>query len=95
MNANSGSYSASELRTQQQQSEFERGRIIGLKKAGWANQRIARYMGRSDAAIRRCWQEWVDRGGFQRHDDSGRPRATSDRKDELTVRSAVIAPDSL
>ncbi|GFW25216.1 transposable element Tc1 transposase [Trichonephila clavipes] len=25
-----------------------------LKEAGWANWRIARHMGRSDAAIRRC-----------------------------------------
>ncbi|GFX97150.1 hypothetical protein TNCV_556401 [Trichonephila clavipes] len=91
---NSGSYSASELRTQQvytrsdsqsdgskfllhcnigyltttekvprrriqahyeQLSEFERGRIIGLKEASWANQRISRHMSRSYAAIRRCY----------------------------------------
>ncbi|GFX82683.1 uncharacterized protein TNCV_1193581 [Trichonephila clavipes] len=39
----------------EQLSEFERGRIIGLKEEGWANRRIARHMGRSDAAIRRCW----------------------------------------
>ncbi|GFV71096.1 HTH_Tnp_Tc3_2 domain-containing protein [Trichonephila clavipes] len=41
-------------------------------------------MGRSDAAIRRCWQRWVDNGKFQR-----RPSATADRKDRLIVRSAV------
>ncbi|GFS56807.1 HTH_Tnp_Tc3_2 domain-containing protein [Trichonephila clavipes] len=51
-------------------------------------------MGRSDAAIRRCWQECVDSGRFQHHDDSGRHRATADREDRLTVRSAVTAPDS-
>ncbi|GFX86223.1 hypothetical protein TNCV_2561051 [Trichonephila clavipes] len=27
---------------------------FGLKEAGWANRRIARHMGRSNAAIRRC-----------------------------------------
>ncbi|GFX68046.1 HTH_Tnp_Tc3_2 domain-containing protein [Trichonephila clavipes] len=43
-----------------QLSEFERGCIIGLKEAGWANRKNTRHMGRSDAAIRRCWQEWVD-----------------------------------
>ncbi|GFS84533.1 hypothetical protein TNCV_4606991 [Trichonephila clavipes] len=48
-------------------------------------------MGRSDAAIRRCWQEWVDSGSFQRHDGSGRPRATADQEDRLIVRSAVTA----
>ncbi|GFX11947.1 HTH_Tnp_Tc3_2 domain-containing protein [Trichonephila clavipes] len=51
-------------------------------------------MGRRDAAIRRCWQEWVARGRFQRHDSSGRPRATADRQDRLIVRSAVTALDS-
>ncbi|GFX84587.1 uncharacterized protein TNCV_723951 [Trichonephila clavipes] len=52
-------------------SEFERGRIIGLKEADWANRRITHHLGRSVAAIRRCWQEWVDNGKFQRHDGSG------------------------
>ncbi|GFX72476.1 HTH_Tnp_Tc3_2 domain-containing protein [Trichonephila clavipes] len=51
-------------------------------------------MGRSDATIRRCWQEWVDIGRFQRHDGSGRPRAREDREDRLIVRSAVTVPDS-
>ncbi|GFX21115.1 HTH_Tnp_Tc3_2 domain-containing protein [Trichonephila clavipes] len=76
-------------------SEFERGRIIGLKEGGWANRRITRHMGRSDAVIRRCWQEWVSSGRFQRHDGSGRPRATADQEDRLIVRSAVTALDSL
>ncbi|GFT96157.1 hypothetical protein TNCV_1884791 [Trichonephila clavipes] len=38
----------------EQLSEFERGRIIGLKEGGWENWRIARDMGRIDTAIRRC-----------------------------------------
>ncbi|GFY09441.1 HTH_Tnp_Tc3_2 domain-containing protein [Trichonephila clavipes] len=39
---------------------------------------------------------WVDNGRFQRHDGSGRPRATADREDKLIVKSAVTAPpDSL
>ncbi|GFV68545.1 HTH_Tnp_Tc3_2 domain-containing protein [Trichonephila clavipes] len=50
--------------------QFERGRIIGLKEAGWANRRITRHMGRSDAVIRRFWQEWVVNGRFQLHNDS-------------------------
>ncbi|GFV59692.1 hypothetical protein TNCV_1907631 [Trichonephila clavipes] len=40
----------------EQLSEFERGGIIRLKKAGWANRRIAHHMGRwmrpfEDAAV--------------------------------------------
>ncbi|GFU42195.1 HTH_Tnp_Tc3_2 domain-containing protein [Trichonephila clavipes] len=61
----------------EQLSEFERGRIIELKEACWANRRIARHMGRS-LFIRRYWQEWVENGRFQGHDCSGRPRATAD-----------------
>ncbi|GFW84810.1 uncharacterized protein TNCV_680981 [Trichonephila clavipes] len=41
-----------------QLSKFERGRIIGFKEVDWANRRIACHMGRTEAAIRRCWQEW-------------------------------------
>ncbi|GFV54994.1 HTH_Tnp_Tc3_2 domain-containing protein [Trichonephila clavipes] len=78
----------------EQMSEFERSRIIGLKERDWAKRRIARHVGRSLEAIRRCWQEWVDNGKFQRPDRSGRPRATADHKDRLTVRSAVTALDS-
>ncbi|GFV35019.1 HTH_Tnp_Tc3_2 domain-containing protein [Trichonephila clavipes] len=72
-------------------SEFERSRIIGLKEAGWANRKITHHMGRSNAAIRRCWQEW-DSGRFQRY--SGRPRAAEDQEDRLIVKPAVKALDS-
>ncbi|GFW73815.1 hypothetical protein TNCV_1542691 [Trichonephila clavipes] len=40
-------------------------------------------MGRSDATIRRCWKKWMDSDRFQRHDGSGQPRASADRKDRL------------
>ncbi|UYV84811.1 hypothetical protein LAZ67_X003588, partial [Cordylochernes scorpioides] len=68
-------------------SEFETGRAIGLKEAGWSNRLIARHLCRSDAAIRRCWQKWVNNG-------SGRPRATTEREDRAIVRMAVAAPES-
>ncbi|GFV41871.1 cytochrome P450 2C39 [Trichonephila clavipes] len=66
-------------------SEFERGLIIGLKEAGWTNRRIALHMERSDAIIRRCWQEWVNNGRFQSHDGSGQPRATAYQEDGLIL----------
>ncbi|GFW66653.1 HTH_Tnp_Tc3_2 domain-containing protein [Trichonephila clavipes] len=78
----------------EQLSELERGRIIELKEASRANRRITRHMGRSDAAIRRCWQEWVENSRFKRHDDIGRPRTAEDREDRFIVRSAVTASDS-
>ncbi|GFV49326.1 uncharacterized protein TNCV_3630121 [Trichonephila clavipes] len=63
----------------EQLSEFERGRIIGLKEAGWANRRIARHMGGSDAGK----NEWtitdfsvmmvaVELGLRRNHTDYGR-----------------------
>ncbi|GFX47732.1 HTH_Tnp_Tc3_2 domain-containing protein [Trichonephila clavipes] len=78
----------------EQISEFERGCIIGLREEGWANRRIAGHMDRSDATIRRCWQEWEDNSRLQRHGGSGWPRAIADQEDILTVRSAVTALDS-
>ncbi|GFU60116.1 uncharacterized protein TNCV_3144741 [Trichonephila clavipes] len=51
-------------------------------------------MGQSNAAIKRCRQEWVNNVRFQHHDGSGRPRAREDREDKLIVRSAVTVPDS-
>ncbi|GFX56189.1 HTH_Tnp_Tc3_2 domain-containing protein [Trichonephila clavipes] len=78
----------------EQLSEFHRGLINEQKEGGWANRRIARHMGRSDAAIRRCWQERMDNDRFQRHDGSGRPRTAADQEDGLIVRSAVTALDS-
>ncbi|GFS58763.1 uncharacterized protein TNCV_4270791 [Trichonephila clavipes] len=51
-------------------------------------------MGRSDTAIRRCRLEWVGSAKFQRHDSSGRPKATSEPDYRLIVRSAVTALDS-
>ncbi|UYV82585.1 hypothetical protein LAZ67_22000050 [Cordylochernes scorpioides] len=75
-------------------SEFETGRAIGLKEAGWSNRLIARHLCRSNAAIRRCWQKWVNNGSMQRQDGSGRPRATTEREDRAIVRTAVAAPES-
>ncbi|GFV14400.1 HTH_Tnp_Tc3_2 domain-containing protein [Trichonephila clavipes] len=51
-------------------------------------------MDRSDAVIRRYWQEWVDSGRFPRHDGRDRPKATADVEDRLIVRSAVTTLDS-
>ncbi|GFV95979.1 HTH_Tnp_Tc3_2 domain-containing protein [Trichonephila clavipes] len=65
-----------------------------MKETGSANRRIARHMGRSDAAIRRYWQKRVHNSRFQRHDGSGRPRTTVDREARLIVRSAVTIHDS-
>ncbi|PRD32085.1 UNVERIFIED_CONTAM: hypothetical protein NCL1_21533 [Trichonephila clavipes] len=68
-------------------AEFEQLSELG-------NGRIAHHTGRSDAAIRRCWQEWVDNGRFQLYYGSGGLKATADWENKLIVRSVVTAPDS-
>ncbi|GFS60826.1 transposable element Tcb2 transposase [Trichonephila clavipes] len=35
----------------EQLTDFDRGRIIGLREAGWSNRRIGRHLGRSDMAV--------------------------------------------
>ncbi|GFU48662.1 transposable element Tcb1 transposase [Trichonephila clavipes] len=43
----------------EQLTDFDRGRIIGLREAGWSNRRIGRHLGRSDMVVARCWQQWI------------------------------------
>ncbi|GFV27771.1 transposable element Tcb2 transposase [Trichonephila clavipes] len=62
----------------EQLSEFERGRINGLKEAGWANWRITRQMDRSEAGIKRCCQESVDNSRLQCHDGNAQRKHLDD-----------------
>ncbi|GFU91932.1 HTH_38 domain-containing protein [Trichonephila clavipes] len=46
-------------RQYEQLTDFDRGRIISLREAGWSNRRIGRHLGRSDMVVARCWQQWI------------------------------------
>ncbi|GFX74538.1 hypothetical protein TNCV_3214251 [Trichonephila clavipes] len=46
-------------RQYEQLTDFDRGRIISLREAGWSNRRIGRRLGRSDMVVARCWQQWI------------------------------------
>ncbi|GFU13170.1 HTH_Tnp_Tc3_2 domain-containing protein [Trichonephila clavipes] len=81
------------LRRQYEQlTDFDRGRIIGLREAGWSNRRIGRPLGRSDMVVARCWQQWITEGRVYRRGGSGRPRNTNDREDRAIRRVATSAP---
>ncbi|GFU97145.1 HTH_Tnp_Tc3_2 domain-containing protein [Trichonephila clavipes] len=54
-------------RQYEQLTDFDRGRIIGLREAGWSNRRIGRHLGRSDMVVARCWQQWITEGRVYRH----------------------------
>ncbi|GFV72159.1 transposable element Tc1 transposase [Trichonephila clavipes] len=53
-------------RQYEQLTDFDRGRIIGLREAGWSNRRIGRHLGRSDMVVARCWQHWITEGRVYR-----------------------------
>ncbi|GFT91032.1 transposable element Tcb1 transposase [Trichonephila clavipes] len=79
-------------RLYEQLTDFDRGRIIGLREAGWSNRRIGRHLGRSDMVVARCWQQWITEGRVYRRGGSGRPRNTNDREDRAIRRVATSAP---
>ncbi|GFV73015.1 HTH_38 domain-containing protein [Trichonephila clavipes] len=79
-------------RQYEQLTDFHRGRIIGLREAGWSNRRIGRHLGRSDMVVTRCWQQWITEGRMYRRGGSGRPRNTNDREDRAIRRVATSAP---
>ncbi|GFW50191.1 transposable element Tcb2 transposase [Trichonephila clavipes] len=79
-------------RQYEQLTDFDRGRIIGLREAGWWNRRIGRHLGRSDMVVARCWQQWITEGRVYRRGGSGRPRNTNDREDHAIRRVATSAP---
>ncbi|GFV33515.1 transposable element Tc1 transposase [Trichonephila clavipes] len=82
-------------RQYEQLTDFDRGRIIGLREAGWSNRRIGRHLGRSDMVVARCWQQWITEGRVYRRGGSGRPRNTNDREDRAIRRVATSAPTTL
>ncbi|GFV91816.1 HTH_Tnp_Tc3_2 domain-containing protein [Trichonephila clavipes] len=79
-------------RQYEQLTDFDRGRIISLREAGWSNRRIGRHLGRSDMVVAWCWQQWITEGRVYRRGGSGRPRNTNDREDRAIRRVATSAP---
>ncbi|GFV83859.1 transposable element Tc1 transposase [Trichonephila clavipes] len=80
-------------RQYEQLTDFDRGRIIGLREAGWSNRRIGRHLGRSDMVVARCWQQWITEGRVYRRGGPG--RNTNDRKDRAIRRVATSPTTSL
>ena len=76
----------------EQVEQFERGRIVGLREAGWSYRQIARHLERSDRTVRRCWEQWEHSRTRTRHEGSGRPRMTDVREDRFIVRQARTQP---
>ncbi|GFT98478.1 transposable element Tcb2 transposase [Trichonephila clavipes] len=80
------------LREYEQLSQFERGRIIVMMKAGWSARRVASQLGRSDCVVRRCWDQWIREMSFTRRPGLGRPRQISRQEDRHILRNACVQP---
>ena len=51
---------------------FERGRIVGLREAGWTYRRIAARVGHNVSVVCRCFQQWsVERSHTPRPGSGG------------------------
>lgn len=64
-----------------QLSEFDRGRIVGLREAGLSFREIATRTNRSLNTVVRCCQAWFQEGRTRRARGTGRRSRTTDRED--------------
>ncbi|GBN59442.1 Transposable element Tc1 transposase, partial [Araneus ventricosus] len=73
----------------QQLTEFERGRVVGLREGGFFFRDIAERLGRNVSTVRDRWQQWSRESTASRRPGSGRPRGANERKDRHVQRMAV------
>ncbi|GFW31397.1 transposable element Tc1 transposase [Trichonephila clavipes] len=66
-------------------SEFERGRIVGLRKAGLSYRAVAARVQRNSSTIMRVSKQWTDEGRTARKSGSGPRNVTSVRDDRRLV----------
>ena len=72
----------------EQISEFERGRIVGLREAGLSYRAVAARVQRNSSTIMRVWKQWTDEGRRAWKSGSGPRNVTSARDDRHLVRMA-------
>ncbi|GBM33015.1 hypothetical protein AVEN_263504-1 [Araneus ventricosus] len=56
----------------EQLTEFERGRVIGLREGGFSFRDIAERLGRNVSTVHDCWVRWSRDGTASRRPGSGR-----------------------
>ena len=70
---------------------FERGRILGLREAGWTYRRIATHVGHNASVVYHCFQQSSVEDSHTNKPGSGRPRNIDARQDRRIVRTALAA----
>ncbi|GFU47847.1 transposable element Tc1 transposase [Trichonephila clavipes] len=74
----------------EQISEFERGKIVGLREAGLSYRAVAARVQRNISTIMRVSKQWTDEGWTARKSGSGPRNATSAPDDRRLVRMAQM-----
>ncbi|GBN79086.1 hypothetical protein AVEN_110601-1 [Araneus ventricosus] len=74
----------------QQLTEFERGRVVGLREGGFSFRDIAERLGRNVFTVHDCWQQWSRECTASRRLGFGRPRDTTE-KEYCRVRRMAVA----
>lgn len=64
-----------------QLSEFDRGRIVGLREGGFSYREIANRLNRNQSTIMRCYQSWTRDGQERRQRGTGGRRRTNEIQD--------------
>ncbi|GBO21441.1 hypothetical protein AVEN_162580-1 [Araneus ventricosus] len=73
----------------QQLTEFERGRVVGLREGGFSFRDIAERLGRNVSTVHDCWQQCSREGTASRRPGFGRPPGTTERDVHCVRRMAV------
>ncbi|GFU22044.1 transposable element Tcb1 transposase [Trichonephila clavipes] len=63
-----------------------------MKTAGWSTHRAAGQVGRSEWAVRNCWEQWTREGTHARKTGSGAITKTTRRDDRRILRQAFVDP---
>ncbi|UYV71386.1 hypothetical protein LAZ67_8002914 [Cordylochernes scorpioides] len=77
-----------------QTDAFTRGRVIGLKRAGWSIRQIAADTHLGASTVHRLWRGWLEQGNVAIYRNAGATRVTSARVDRRILRQAVAAPQA-
>ncbi|GFX65800.1 transposable element Tc1 transposase [Trichonephila clavipes] len=73
----------------QQLTEFERGRIIGLRERGFSYRAIGTHVQRNSSTVIRVWKQWTDAHRTTRKAVSRRWKVVSPRDDRHMLCMAV------
>ncbi|GBO07957.1 hypothetical protein AVEN_220591-1 [Araneus ventricosus] len=74
----------------QQLTEFERGRVVGIREGGVSFRDIVERLGRNVSTVHDWWQQWSREGTASRRPGSGRPHGTTEREDRRVRRLALV-----